>query len=160
MWAAAAAQIEKCTTILLCFCFAFALLLLCFAFALLTHIFICLLHTHIFIRLLLYRHIFICPLLFIENSLAKDEVASMIPSWLHGAFVHRHQDSVGSNESSDLKIKAWENLHRSANASQIATRHKLCAAVNGRRPAMRGSERVHPTADLTPLTHATFETPA
>ena len=138
MWAAAAAQIEKCTTILLCFCFAFALLLLCFAFALLTHIFMCLLHTHIFIRLLLYRHIFICPLLFIENSLATDEVASMIPSWLHGAFVHRHQDSVGSNESSDLKIKAWENLHRSANASQIATRHKLCAAVNGRKPA-RGS---------------------
>ena len=35
MWAAAAAQIEKCTTVLLCFCFAFALLLLCFAFALL-----------------------------------------------------------------------------------------------------------------------------
>ena len=124
--------------LLLCFCFAFALLLLCFAFALLTHIFICLLHTHIFIRLLLYRHIFICSLLFIENSLAKDKVASMIPSWLHGAFVHRHQDSVGSNESSDLKIKAWENLHRSANASQIATRHKLCAAVNGRKPA-RGS---------------------
>ena len=153
MWAAAAAQIEKCTTVLLCFCFAFALLLLCFAFALLTHIFICLLHTHIFIRLLLYRHIFICPLLFIENSLAKDEVASMIPSWLHGAFVHRHQDSVGSNESSDLKIKAWENLHRSANASQIATRHKLCAAVNGRKPTMRVSERVHPTADLMLLTH-------
>ena len=153
MWAAAAAQIEKCTTVLLCFCFAFALLLLCFAFALLTHIFICLLHTHIFIRLLLYRHIFICPLLFIENSLAKDEVASMIPSWLHGAFVHRHQDSVGSNESSDLKIKAWENLHRSANASQIATRHKLCAAVNGRKPAMRVSERVRPTADLTPAPH-------
>ena len=152
MWAAAAAQIEKCTTVLLCFCFAFALLLLCFAFALLTHIFICLLHTHIFIRLLLYRHIFICPLLFIENSLAKDEVASMIP-WLHGAFVHRHQDSVGSNESSDLKIKAWENLHRSANASQIATRHKLCAAVNGRKPAMRFSERVRPTADLTPAPH-------
>ena len=43
MWAAAAAQIEKCTTVLLCFCFAFALLLLCFAFALLTHILICLL---------------------------------------------------------------------------------------------------------------------
>ena len=100
----------------------------------------------------MYRHIFICPLLFIENSLAKDEVASMIP-WLHGAFVHRHQDSVGSNESSDLKIKAWENLHRSANASQIATRHKLCAAVNGRKPAMRFSERVHPTADLTPAPH-------
>ena len=153
MWAAAAAQIEKCTTVLLCFCFAFALRLLCFAFALLTHILICLLHTHIFIRLLLYRHIFICPLLFIENSLAKDEVAFMIPSWLHGAFVHRHQDSVGSNESSDLKIKAWENLHRSANASQIATRHKLCAAVNGRKPAMRVSEQVRPTADLTPAPH-------
>ena len=70
--------------------------------------------------------------LFIENSLAKDEIASMIPSWLHGAFVHRHQDSV------------WENLHRSANASQIATRHKLCAAVNGRKPAMRVSEQVPP----------------
>ena len=56
-------------------------------------------------------------------------------------------------ESSDLKIKAWENLHRSANASQIATRHKLCAAVNGRKPAMRVSERVHPTADLTPAPH-------
>ena len=109
MWAAAAAQIEKCTTVLLCFCFDFALLLLCFAFALLTHIFICLLHTHIFIRLLLYRHIFICPLLFIENSLAKDEVASMIP----------------------CQMKA-----------QIATRHKLCAAVNGRKPAMRVSEQV------------------
>ena len=134
MWAAAAAQIEKCTTVLLCFCFAFALLLLCFAFALLTHIFICLLHTHIFIRLLLYRHIFICPLLFIENSWAKDD------------------DSL-SNESSDLKIKAWESFHRSANASQIATRHKLCAAVNGRKPAMRVSEQVHPAADLTPAPH-------
>ena len=72
--------------------------------------------------------------LFIENSLAKDEIASMIPSWLHGAFVHRHQDSV------------WENLHRSANASQIATRHKLCAAVNERKPAMRVSEQVSPIA--------------
>ena len=76
----------------------------------------------------------------------------MIP-WLHGAFVHRHQDSVGSNESSDLKMKAWENLHRSANASQIATRHKHCAAVNGRKPAMRISERVGPTAGLTPAPH-------
>ena len=55
--------------------------------------------------------------------------------------------------STSFKIKAWENLHRSANASQIATRHKLCAAVNGRKPAMRVSERVRPTADLTPAPH-------
>ena len=132
MWAAAAAQIEKCTTILLCFCFAFALLLLCFAFALLTHIFICLLHTHIFIRLLLYRHIFICPLLFIENSWAKDAIASMIPCPMKAQISKSKPGRIFTDQQMQARLQQGTN----------ATRHKLCAAVNGRKPAMRVPEQV------------------
>ena len=112
MWAAAAAQIEKCTTVLLCFCFAFALLLLCFAFALLTHILICLLHTHIFIRLLLYRHIFICPLLFIENSLAKDEVASMIPCPMKAQISKSKPGRISTDQQMQARLQQGTNFVR------------------------------------------------
>ena len=117
--------------LLLCFCSPFALLCFCFAYS---YFHMSSTQSYIHMSSVVQAHLHV---LFIENSLAKDEIASMIPSWLHGAFVHRHQDSV------------WENLHRSANA----TRHKLCAAVNGRKPAMRVSEQVHPTADLTPASY-------
>ena len=121
--------------LLLCFCSPFALLCFCFSYS---YFHMSSTQSYIHMSSFVQAHLHV---LFIENSLAKDEIASMIPSWLHGAFVHRHQDSV------------WENLHRSANASQIATRHKLCAAVNERKPALRVSEQVHPAADLTPAPH-------